>query len=170
MNRADTVKAIVWLEQVAAAAAAEAAKRRDELLADAADEYQQHGSIPTYRLPDLGTVSLSVSQAAVVVSDESAFADWVGERHPNQVVPKVRPAWQRQFLARLHCDEGIVTDDDGEVIPGLVVRPGGQPRYVAIRPSNEAIAAFSASAGEGLRQLAASSFGNTTTGIEVSDA
>jgi hypothetical protein len=166
VNRVDTVKQIVWLDQVAAAAAQEAAKLRDGLLAEAAEQYQEQGTIPTYRIPDLGTVSLSVSKESVYVADERQFADWVADRYPDEVVPKVRPAWQKQYLASLCTDDGIVSDDEGEIVPGLAVRPGGQPRYVSIRPSAEARDMYRVAATDGLHHIAEAGYHATAKPAE----
>lgn len=162
MNRADAVKAIVWLDQVAARAKLEAAAIRAAIEADAKAELAEQGTAPTWRLPDLGTVALSVSHEAVVVADEDAFTKWVAERYPTEVVQvlRVRPAWRAGFLDRAGAYPAAVGElvavdpETGEIVPGLVVRPGGQPVGITIRPSTEAKQVYAAVAERSLKRLA----------------
>lgn len=159
MNRTDQVQAIIWLDQLAAAAKAECAKLRADLAADAQAEFDEQGTAPTWRIPDLATVSAAVSQAAVRVADEAAFTAWVAKRYPDAVetITRVREHWQADFLRRVSGSVDVVDDPDtGEVVPGLAIRPGGQLAGVSIRVSGAGKQVFAALASEGLRKLALS--------------
>lgn len=155
MNRLDRLRGILWLEALAEKAHEEAGKLRAELNREAVEEFKQDGSAPTWRFPDLATLSLAVSKETAVVTDSSAFLKWVEARYPSEVehVTKVRESWQRNFLDRVVMVEGDVCamPGDGEVIPGLGVRPGGTPRSLSIKASPEAKAVYSLVAGEGLK-------------------
>lgn len=163
MNRQEAVEAIVWLDALAAQARTEAAKYRADLLADARAEFEEQGTAPTWRIPDVATVAASVSHASVYVCDETAFTRWVAARYPTEVetIERVRAAWQAGFLVRALGSVGIVNDPEtGEVVPGLAIRPGGQFAGVSIRPTAAAKEVFTALADAGLRQLAASASPN----------
>lgn len=156
MNRTETTTAIIWLEQLIAQAKSESGKLRDQLGADAKAELDEHGVAPTWRIPDVATISLAVSKQTVYVSDEVAFAAWVQQRYPEQTEVKVRPAWTQVFTERhvLVEPEGLTDSATGEIVPGLAVRPGGLPMSLTIRPSADAKAVFAAVAETSLRKLA----------------
>ena len=140
MNRIERIQEILRLEGVATAARRQAEQRRAELDAEARAELEAQGTAPTWRIPGLGTVSLPVSKEAAVVADTAAFAAWCAQRHSANVetVTVVRPAFQAALLARVVCDGDVVVDPDtGEAIPGLAVRPGGQPRALTIRADRD---------------------------------
>jgi len=159
VNRSDVVKGIVWLDQIAARAKAEAAKLREQLDDDARSEYEEQGTAPTWRMPDIATVALSVSKETVYVADEKAFTDWVAKRYPEQVYIEthVRPAWMVGFTSRVVRDEEALVDPaSGEIVPGLAVREGGRPLGISIRPTSEVKEVYAAVAEQALRQLAVS--------------
>lgn len=161
MNRADVIRNIVWLDQLAAAAKAEAAKVRAMLHADARAEFEEHGAASTWRIPDIATVTSSVTHESVYVSDEKAFTAWVAERYPTEVevIRRVRAAWQGGFLSQAivgGLEELVVVDPDtGEVVPGLSVKTGGEFGGISIRPTTAVKEVLSALAQHGLRELAA---------------
>lgn len=134
---------LLW-EQVAAAARAKAAKFREELTADAQAEYAEQGTAPTWRLPDIGTVTLPVSRDTVYVADEHALIEWVHRNAPEEIETtyRVRPAYVTALLDSVHAVDGldgyVVADNEGTVIPGLAVREGGQPGSLSFRPSPDA--------------------------------
>jgi hypothetical protein len=155
MNRSEVTRAVLWLDQIASRAKAEATRLRAELEIEARNEWAEHGAAPTWRLPDIATVSLSVSKEAAYVEDRKAFTEWVGRRHPSEIVPSVRLAWEQDFLSRLLVDDGYALSVEGERIPGLGVRPGGRPVGITIRATTEAKAVYAAVAEQSLRRLAA---------------
>ncbi len=159
MNRTSITQAVIWLDQLAAKAKAESAKLRDQLSADARAELEEQGTAPTWRLPDVATISTAVSHQSVVVTDEKAFAEWAEKRYPTEVetVKVIRPVWRTHLLATAMAEGEAVCLPDGEVIPGLAVRPGGGFAGVTIRVAPAAKQVFGLLAEHGLRELAASS-------------
>jgi hypothetical protein len=159
VNRSAVTQAVVWLDAIAAKAKAERDRLREQLDADAYAEFREQGTAPTWRIPDVATVSASVSKQSVSVADEVAFAEWVTERYPDAVetVTRVRDSWRQAFLDR-HVEvagEDMADTATGEVVPGVKVRPGGRFLGVSIRASAEAKQVFGLAAGEGLKHAAA---------------
>lgn len=141
MNRADIVKGVLIWEQVAAAAKDKAAEFREQLNADAVAEFREQGTAPTWRLPDIGAVTLPVSVEAPYVADMEALQKWAAERYPAEVetVVRLRPEFVAGLTARVIVDDGQVIDQTvGEVVPGFAVRPGGIAKSLSIRPTPEA--------------------------------
>jgi hypothetical protein len=145
MNRADRLQQIMRLEALAAAAKSAAADHRAELGAEAAAEFEREGTAPTWRLTDLGTITLPVSKETAYVHDPGALVEWCMSRYPSEVqtIAQLRPAFQAALLARLHIEGSSAVDTaTGEEVPGLAVRPGGIAKSLSIRPSPEASAVF----------------------------
>lgn len=142
MNRFEMIRQTLMWEQVAAAARAKAAKFREELDAAARAEYAEQGTAPTWRLPDIGTVSLPVSKETIYVTDEAVLVEWAKRDWPGEVVTveKIRPAFLRVLLETVAVAAGEVAVDagSGEIIPGLAVRAGGTPQALSFRPSSAA--------------------------------
>ncbi len=141
MNRADTVKAALIWDQVAAAAKDKAAGFRAELDADAKAEYAEQGTAPTWRLPDIGSVTLPVSIETPYVADMAALLKWAAERYPAEVeqVTQLRNEFVVGLISRVVVSAGLVIDQTtGEVVPGFGVREGGQARSLSIRPTPQA--------------------------------
>ncbi|HEY9415038.1 MAG TPA: hypothetical protein VIQ30_09795, partial [Pseudonocardia sp.] len=142
VNRFEKIRQVLLWEQVAAAARAKAAAHRDELTQDAQAEYAEQGTAPTWRLPDIGTVSLPVSKESIHVTDEAALVEWAKRDWPGEVVTveKIRPAFLRVLLESVAVAAGEVAVDSGsgEIIPGLAVRAGGTPLGLSFRPSTAA--------------------------------
>lgn len=159
MNRTQQTQAIIWLDQLAAKAKVESGKLRDQLSADARAELEEQGTAPTWRLPDVATISTAVSHESISVADEKAFTAWVEQRYPTEVetVKVIRPAWRTHLLATGVTEGEVVCLPDGEVIPGLAVRPGGGFAGVTIRVAPAAKEVFAALAEHGLRELASTS-------------
>ena len=137
MSRADDIRLAMLWEQVARAARDRAAVHRQGLADQAAAEVAA-GVVPTWRLPDLATVTLPVSREAPIVTDPAALAAWCERHHPTEVetLRQVRASYLPALLSALECDGDVVCDPDtGEVIPGLGVRPGGQVGALSIRPA-----------------------------------
>lgn len=139
MNRADHVTTIARLEALAAEATARAGKLRADLAVDAAAEWEEQGTAPTWRMPEIGTVSLPVSKTMPVVDSPTLLASWVGKHWPSEVEPAVRPAFLSALKGRLVCDDDAVVDaQTGEIVPGMSVRAGGQPRGLTIKLAADA--------------------------------
>lgn len=142
MNRADLTKTVLLYEQLAAAAREKAAVARAELDRQAKDELTTQGMAPTWRLADVGTISLPVSQESVYIADGNALMDWVAAREPVSAIDLVRcinPQYQRDLERRLAISGDVVVDKaTGEVVPGYGVRRGGLPMALRIVPSSDA--------------------------------
>lgn len=154
MNRSERLQALLRLEGLASAARELAAEHRVALNAEATAEYEREGAAPTWRLPDLGSITLPVSHETPFVQDPAAFVDWCRGRYSTEVetVASVRPNFLAAFLKRAQPAGEIVMDPaTGEIIPGLGVRPGGIPKALTIRANPEAEAVFAAI---GRRELA----------------
>lgn len=138
MNRFEMIRRTLMWESVAAAAKAKANALRDDLTADARAEYAEQGTAPTWRLPDIGTVTLPVSREVVYVADEAALTAWVKAFHPEEVEVRyrVRDSFMTALLADCRGDEnGVVWMREGALVPGLAVRDGGQPGSLSFRPT-----------------------------------
>lgn len=142
MNRADLTRQVLLFEQLAAAAKAKAAEARAELDQQAKTELETQGMAPTWRLPDVGTISLPVSQQSIYIADGNALMDWVAAREPVTAIDLVRcinPQYQRELEKRLVISgDDVVDQTTGEVVPGYGVRQGGLPMALRIVPSGEA--------------------------------
>lgn len=134
-NRADAVRNVLIWEQVRDAANARAAEYRRMLNADAVAEYEEQGTVPTWRMPDIATVSLPVSREKAVVADETALLEWVKRQYPTEVETKVRvrPGFLSVVDTKVVIDDGTVVDPEtGELVPGMSVREGGIPGTLRI--------------------------------------
>lgn len=143
MNRQEKVSRLLMLEQAAAALRARAGEIRDELTQDACAELDEQGTVPTWRVQDIGTVILPVSQETVHVRDEAALLEWVKACPGNpadviETIERVKPSYLADLLALVTVVDGKVIDDLGTVIPGLAVRPGGVPQALTFRPTRDA--------------------------------
>lgn len=141
MTRADLARDLLVLEQVAKRAYARAAVLREQLEREARGEYEQHGSAPTWRFPDVGQVALPLSQEKVAVGDEHALIAWVVDREPDLVaqVWQLRPGAVEALLEVVdHDGQTVFVADTKEPVPGLVVRPGGLPGSLRFTPDRDA--------------------------------
>lgn len=140
MSRADRVSEVLRLEGLAAAANARAAAYREQLQTEAVNELRREGAAPTWRIGDVGTITLPTSTEGVVVTDAAALLAWCKERYPTEVetVEQVRASFQKALLGRLLRSDGLAVDGEtGEVVPGLTVRPAGQPKTIQFRIEND---------------------------------
>jgi hypothetical protein len=171
MNRRDAVFAAAYLEQVAANLTARAALLREGLEADARAEYEEQATAPTWRIPDVATVSGSVSRPGVSVVSPDHFAQWVANRYPTEAVVSVRPSWQRAFLASgVETVDGDVCDKKtGEIVPGLCPRAGGEFRSISIKVTPDAAALFAKVAEHTVRQMIAGSDLPAVRALEAAD-
>ena len=148
-NRFERVRRVLIWESVAREAMEKAAAERAELDAAARKELEDEGTAPTWRIPDVGTVSLPVSVEKPFVADEAAFLEWVRKAAEDEVehIERVRPAFAAVVLQRVDAVTDYCIDPDtGEVIPGLGVRPGGHPQPLRFLPSKDAKAVAAAGA------------------------
>lgn len=141
MNRLEATQQVLLLEAAAAQLRERAKAVRLELDADARHEFEEQGAAPTWRLADLGTWSLPVSNEAPYVADPAALAEWVKRRYPSEIREVVNPAFQSALLQRLRpLGDGVYDPATGEAIPGLGVRPGGQPLSLRFKANGDALA------------------------------
>ncbi len=137
-TRADLAHRALFWDAVAGEAKTRAGVARKELDAQAKAEFAATGAAPTWRVPGVGTIPLSLTQDTVVVDDEHTYLEWVAEHHPSEVetVRRVRPAFDevlRKSLAQEPRD-----------VPGLRFVPGGQPKGISVRASADAKASAGA--------------------------
>lgn len=134
MTLADEVREIARCEALAAAWNARAREKRDDLRRRAVAEFEAQGVGVTWRIGDLGKVTLPLSTEAPIVADADLLCRWVERRHPDgvQTVKQVRSSFQTELLRNVTAIDGVVTDGEGEIIPGLGVREGGQPKALTI--------------------------------------
>lgn len=135
----------------------EAASQR-KALADLAEEEFRAGTLPTWRMQDVGRVQASVTAWTAQVSDMNAFTKWVGERYPTELmdVVQVRASWMNSFLdnAGYDTDGDVIFDPaSGEVVPGLSLRRGGQFKGISIYAHDDTKAAMAAIAEAELRDF-----------------
>lgn len=73
--------------------------------------------------------------------DPVRFAEWVGQRHPDEIVPAVSEAFQAVLLDRmLDNPAGVLVDDDGEVCEWVeVVRPAPYTRTWLTKSADAAL-------------------------------
>lgn len=139
LPRAVLAQQAVFWDAVAVQAAARAAEQRRLLFEQARQEFEQERIAPTWRIPGLGTVPLSMTADRVDVVNEPVYVAWVAERHPEQIetTVRVRPAFDN-MLRKGAAKRGAACTAEGDVIPGLLFVPGGQPKTIAIRASEAA--------------------------------
>lgn len=154
MNRADVIRQVFLWDRVAEQAKQRAGAFRAMLQVDANAEYDEQGTAPTWRLPDIAKVVLPVSKATAVVRDEGALTKWVHLRNPDEVELRVRPSYVEALRAGARIDGDVVTDKDGTVIPGMAAVPGGKPKTVMLTPEADA-KAVAAEAAEKVLSLVA---------------
>lgn len=150
MNKSSTVAAIVWLDQIVAAAKDRRSEFAAQLDAEARQQYATDGTAATWRIPEIASVSSRVTHTSVRVSDEAAFLAWVKAEHPDKVetVEQVRPGWRSRLL-----DEVLAGAD---VPPGVEIVPGGKFAGISVTATREAKHMFGAVAVEGLKHAALS--------------
>lgn len=137
MSRADTVKAILALEAFATEANRVAAERRAQLTEEALKELEEQGTAPSWRLPDIARVVLPLSKQKIQVANSDELRTWVEARHPDEIetvsTTRVRPSFVTALLGYLKAADDVVIDPEtGEIVPGLVVRKGGEPGSLTI--------------------------------------
>ena len=156
MNRADMVRSIITWEQVAQEALRRARELREQLTAQAQLELADQGTAPTWRMPGLATVTLPVSTAAAVVTDPVALTTWASVRMPHavEIVTQMRSANLRALLAAVDLTGELPATEDGELIPGVVIRPGGIPKALTVRTDKAGVAHLTAQAEQVVASIA----------------
>lgn len=155
-SRADLIRAVLEAEAIAAAYRDRAKAYRRALQSDALAELEGQGTAPTWRLQDLATASLPLSQPSVVVAEPGPFGRWVARQYPTEAerVIQVRSAFQPILLDRLEPVTGrrrTVDEETGEMrtqsvtrlvdpltgrpVPGVIQRPGGEAGSLRIVPA-----------------------------------
>lgn len=167
MNRSEMTRRVLLLETAAAELRARAASVRADLNADARAELAEQGMAPTWRWPDIGSVSLPISRESVVVDNEDTFLDWIRVTFPTEVerTERVRPAFFTALSQTVtQVGEDVVHTGTGEIVPGLRIRPGGEPGSLSFRISAGAKAVAAEAAGRLIDELTAG------LGLEAPDA
>lgn len=142
---------------------ATSADLRAELVARAKATIAEEGVVPTWRVPELGTIPVSKGQPRPVITDAAAFQSWVTEHYPTEATAVVRlPAALLPDLLELI----EVGPDPGDKIAGvprdqvrldLEISPAWQRRWL------EALSI----AGEGDDATVIDPDGQIPAGIEV---
>jgi hypothetical protein len=169
VNRAEMTRRVLLLEAAAAELKTRAATIRADLGASARTEHAEQGTAPTWRLQDIGTWTLPVSKEAVYVADEAALLEWVKAEPARldevvETIERVKPWYVAELLRLVRIVEEQVIDDDGTIVPGLAVRPGGVAQTLSFRADPLAKAVAADAAGKLVNDLAAG------FGIEALDA
>lgn len=146
MTIKDDVRNILVLEAFAAEATRIAADRRAALNETARRHLEAEGVAPSWTLPGIAKVGLSFSKPATVVADAAKLTAWIIAKRPEltEQITRVRPAEQAAFIAGLDTQDGVPVDrETGEIVPGVEVRPGGQPKSLNVVPDAEVKATLS---------------------------
>lgn len=134
LTNADLAKEVARREALAAAYTASAKPLREELDRRARQAFTEQGIGVSWKVPDLGRITLPLTEEAPVISDIDALVKWVKERHPEEIqtVEQVRASFQTWLLQHVTVTEDGVVDPDGEIVPGMAARIGGQPKSLSI--------------------------------------
>jgi hypothetical protein len=116
--------------------AEDAATFKTGLLALMADSGAERVRVTDDDGTDLGAVSITAGRVQAKVTDPKAFAAWVAERYPSELVHLVREAFTRKVLDAAVGAGEPVDMATGEVVPGVEVSVG-EP-YLTVRPTTAA--------------------------------
>jgi hypothetical protein len=167
VNRFDRAREVARREALAAAWADSARTLREELDAEAREEYAANDNGVTWMWRDFGRVTLPLSEETIVVTDIDLLRKWVKEHHPEQirVVEEVWPAFQTHLLKNgVITGEGVQDPETGSVVPGLAVRPGGVPKALTITVDKDAKRLFANYAAQEVERALAAEYGTPTAG------
>lgn len=139
MKRADIIKNLILLGQVADRVKARIGDLRLELETQARAEYEQQGMAPAWTLPGVATCTLGITDTTIAVSDEKALVAWLERNRPDEVETIARPrdAGLKALIDGAETD-GEIVHFGGDVIPGLAVIPGGTPKGITVRATSGA--------------------------------
>lgn len=154
MTRVEMTRQILIWEAVATGAKEMAGELRDQLAEAAHTELAEQGTAPTWNMPDLATVTLPMSKPTTVVADQTALTQWMRLRRPTETEVTIRPTSLRSLLREVRADGDLIHLPDGEIVPGLEVRPGGQPKALAIRANPACAAQIDAEAADIMTAIA----------------
>ena len=158
MNRKDLIARFIWFDEISKAAARAKKDIAANLNADARAEFEEQGTASTWRIPGMATVPQSVTNDAVVVKDEARFVEWVARRYPTEVEMVVREAFREKLLQDLiRVDADDVCHVEGELVPGVEFRKGGEFIHISVRPTPAAREMFGAVARATMLEVAAKS-------------
>jgi hypothetical protein len=150
LTRFERVREVLRLEGLADAAKSRAFEHRRALEADARAELAREKVAPTWRITDVGTITLPTTQAGFAVTDAAALLAWCQERHPEQVetVELVRSAFVAALMKRATVAGDLVVDVTGEPVPGLAWKVGGEAKSLSFRIESDVKKLFRAAADE----------------------
>jgi hypothetical protein len=140
VNIAEETRHIIALEALAEHATQLAKGKRAEIDAQARKELTEKGVAPSWAVPELAKVTLSLSKTATVVTDAAKLLAWVADRYPARVetIRRIREPFLSTFLKTLAvAGEQAVDRETGEIVPGVTVRKGGQPVHLSIKAEPE---------------------------------
>ncbi|MEQ7008448.1 hypothetical protein ABN028_19940 [Actinopolymorpha sp. B17G11] len=115
---------------------------RDQVNRAAVAAYKQFGSKSFAATDDdlgsLGTLTVNETHDSARVVDEDAFKAWVERKYEDAGVEYktiVRPGFEKALIssATLDTKSGMAIDKDGEIIPGVEVKKGGDPKTPSLR-------------------------------------
>jgi hypothetical protein len=84
----------------------------------------------------IGTASWVEGKQTLAVTDQSAFLNYVGTKHPTQLVTTVNPDFLDTLFRSLKVVGDTVIGQDGEPVPGVCVRVGAS--YVSVSKTKKA--------------------------------
>lgn len=132
---ADDVRNILILEAFATEATKLAAIRRRSLDERARKQLNEEGIAPSWELPNVAKVTLALTKQALFVADVDKLTAWMGARRPEAVeqVAQLKPGAAAQLVGTLIIDGDVAVDPEtGEIVPGIGVRKGGQPKSLSV--------------------------------------
>jgi hypothetical protein len=155
LNRAELMRRM--LAHKAAAAACETALKTAAL-----QEATDQGTVVTWRVRDVGILTVGVANDCSRVIDADKWLDWLAARYPTEVITEevtvrrvISPAWEATVLAALiplDPDElepggqAQVMDREGTLVPGVVWTRGGALTGAAITGDSALKRVFAAAA------------------------
>lgn len=137
MSIAEETRRILILEAFAKEANLLASEGRARLRKQAVEQLNSDGVAPSWTLPQIATVTLGTTTGGVYVDDDAKLTAWVQQIAPDQIrqVPEVSAEFMASLLKTVTVDgDLIVWPDTGEIVPGLKVKPAGEPKNLAIVP------------------------------------
>lgn len=137
MTIKDDVRNILILEAFATEATRIAATKRIALNEQARQQLETEGVAPSWTLPGVAKVGLSFTKQAAAVTDMVKLTDWMVAKHHDltETIVQIRPTQLTRFLAELSTEDGVPVDKEtGEIVPGITIRPGGQPKSLSVIP------------------------------------
>ncbi|MDG4787115.1 hypothetical protein O7626_14450 [Micromonospora sp. WMMD1102] len=132
-DRVAKVEQIAWLEAMAAEAGRRAELLRAELAADAKSLLLDTGMAKVWDIPGLATLTTAITRPSATLDDPNAMVDWLILRHPDQVIKVPNPDYVKAARRTAQLIDGKVCGPDGNPIPGLAWKAGGQFHNIQIK-------------------------------------